>query len=108
MGWEIRKGSKGLYYTRSKRVNGRVVREYIGTGPAAEIVAEQDELERKQRQMDREKFDRQKEVQSSIDRKIDEETRLVQALTRAVLLVNGYHKHKGQWRKKRNVRYKTL
>jgi hypothetical protein len=100
MGWETRKGSKGSYYTRSRRVDGRVVREYIGTGPVAEFIADLDELERYQQQMERDKFKREREAQSSIDRKIDEETRLIQALTRAVLLVNGYHRHKGQWRKK--------
>jgi len=31
MGWD-----QGRYYTRSRKVNGRVVREYIGTGRVAE------------------------------------------------------------------------
>jgi hypothetical protein len=30
MGWD-----RGRYYTRSRKVNGRVVREYVGTGPVA-------------------------------------------------------------------------
>lgn len=102
MGWETRKNSQGSYYTRSKRIDDRVVREYIGTGPAAEFIAERDESDRRQRQLDQIEFDKEREAQSLIDRKIDEETRLIQALTRAFLLVNGYHKHKGQWRKTRN------
>ena len=44
MGWD-----KGRYYTRSKKVNGRVVREYIGAGRVAELVAQQDTLEREKR-----------------------------------------------------------
>ena len=32
MGWE-----RGRYYTRSKKVNGRVVREYVGTGQLAAL-----------------------------------------------------------------------
>jgi hypothetical protein len=38
VGWETR--ARGVrYYTRSRRINGRVVREYIGTGPVAEAIA---------------------------------------------------------------------
>ena len=101
MGWETRKG-KGSYYTRSRRVDGRVVREYIGTGPAAEFVADLDDLDRSKRRMYLMEFDKERKAQSLIDRIINEETEIVQNLTQAVLLVNGYHKHKGQWRKKRN------
>jgi hypothetical protein len=49
MGWEKRERG-GLYYTRSRRVDGRVVREYFGTGPLAEIVALEDDLERLQKE----------------------------------------------------------
>src|SRR5205807_1871348 len=47
MGWD-----KGRYYTRSKKVNGRVVRRYVGTGRLAELSAELDALEREWRRMD--------------------------------------------------------
>ena len=48
MGWEVR--GKKRYYTRSRRVGGRVVREYVGTGPVAEVAATLDALRRAERQ----------------------------------------------------------
>jgi len=45
MGWE-----KGRYYTRSRKVNGRVVREYVGGGEVGALAAEFDAIERKRRE----------------------------------------------------------
>jgi hypothetical protein len=49
VGWETRERGAS-YYTRSRWVDGRVVREYIGTGALGEIVASNDELKRLQKQ----------------------------------------------------------
>ena len=45
MGWE-----RGKYYTRSRKVNGRVVREYVGVGRIGELAAELDAIERDKRE----------------------------------------------------------
>ena len=42
--WEKRE-SGGLYYTRSRKVNGQVVREYVGSGALGELAALMDAQE---------------------------------------------------------------
>ena len=47
MGWETRQRGR-RYYTRARRAGGLIVREYIGTGRAAELVALLGEREREE------------------------------------------------------------
>jgi len=49
MGWEKRERG-GLYYTRSRNVGGRVVREYVGGGILGHIAALHDAQERRRRE----------------------------------------------------------
>ena len=50
MGWETRKRGTRRYYTRSRREDGRVLREYIGGGVLGRLAAQLDEIERRQRE----------------------------------------------------------
>lgn len=99
MGWEERQGRK--YYYRKRRIGDRVASEYVGTGPDAEAAAAIDELERLAREEERQLFQQERDRQRAIDEAVDRACRLIRHLIYAALLLNGYHMHRGQWRKKR-------
>lgn len=97
MGWE-----RGRYYTRSRKENGRVVREYAGAGRVAELAAELDALDRAQRDLDRQADRTTRSELTARDRPLDQFDQLAEALARSVLLVAGYRRHnRGEWRKSR-------
>jgi hypothetical protein len=98
MGWD----KNGRYYTRSKRVNGRVVREYIGGGRVGELTSQMDAIERDKREAERRAAQSEREQVAELDAPLDELNELADLLARAALLAAGYAQHKrGEWRKKR-------
>jgi hypothetical protein len=101
MAWERRERG-GFYYTRSRKVNGQVVREYVGGGVAGELAALEDEQERSRRE---EEVALQKEEQErleAISAPIDELYEAAEIIVRAVLLAAGFKRHKrGDWRRTR-------
>src|SRR5262245_7702889 len=98
MGWD--KG--GRYYTRSRRVNGCVVREYIGGGEVGRLAAEHDARERQKRQAERAAARAERDALAALDAQLDELCELTDLLARAALAAAGYVQHnRGEWRKKR-------
>jgi hypothetical protein len=96
MGWE-----RGYYY-RVRKVNGRVLREYVGTGRVAELIAESDALERQRRQQKALALRRAKAELAALDAELKALVETTDLLTRAVLLAAGYRQHhRGEWRKRR-------
>lgn len=100
MGWETRERGTS-YYTRSRWKDGRVVRQYIGTGPLAEIVALDDELKRLQKEEERVYWREERERLKRDAAFLQELEEATQILIRAHLLAVGCHKHNGQWRQLR-------
>ena len=101
MAWETRNG-RGRYYTRSKRVNGRVIREYVGSGPLGEIAARLDEERRQKRQEEGDAWSRHLEELEAIEGAVDRFTRGVSDVSRSILQASGFHRHnRGEWRRKR-------
>jgi hypothetical protein len=102
MAWEHRQRG-GPYYTRSRREDGRVVREYIGTGELAETLAHADEAIRRSRAervaRERDELEEARGLASAAD----ELHEVVEVLTDAEMLAAGFHRHKGQWRRRRDA-----
>jgi hypothetical protein len=101
MGWE-RRARGGRYYTRSRKVDGRVIREYVGTGPLAEAMAEIEQARRSERQAETlERRDRDKRLDAA-EAPLDDFCRMTEALARGALLLAGFRRHnRGEWRKTR-------
>ncbi|SRR5579884_1263901 len=94
MGWD--KGSR--YYTRSRRLNGRVIRQYLGTGEAAEQAARLDASARQERE-DRRAV---RAELATLDASLAELAKHMDLLARAALVAAGYRQHhRGAWRRRR-------
>ncbi len=100
MGWETRERGSS-YYTRSKWKDGRVLREYVGTGPLAEIVALDDELKRLQKEEERAYWREKRERLEGDAAFLKELGEAARILSRAHLVAAGCHKRNGEWRRRR-------
>jgi len=106
MGWETR-NDRGRYYTRSRRENGRVVREYVGIGVAGELAAAEDAQRLGERKAERAAIRAERERVQVIDVELAELHRTVDLLTRGALLAAGFERHKRQWRIRRDLTDRT-
>ncbi len=101
MAWESRQRG-GLYYTRSRKENGRVIREYVGGGPLGQLAALEDEHERRQREEQAAYWKEEQEDLDALEAPVEELTEASDLLVRAALLASGYRQHnRGEWRLRR-------
>jgi hypothetical protein len=101
MAWERRRN--GTYYYRTHKRQGRVIKEYVGTGPLAEIAAERDALARAARSEAAEKKRQEQATMRALDAPVEAFGDSLDILTRANLLLAGYYCHHGsEWRKRRH------
>jgi hypothetical protein len=98
MGWE--KG--GRYYTKSRRENGRVIRQYIGCGVVARVEADRDHRRRQREAADRLWWHQERDRMRELEEPLKELETLCAFVLRATLEAAGYHQHdRGEWRKRR-------
>ena len=100
MGWENRERG-GRYYTRSRRVDGRVVREYVGGGLMGELAARFDEAEREKRKIEAAIVRLESERIEALVAPVVELCEVVEVLYRATLVDGGYRRYQEKWRRKR-------
>jgi hypothetical protein len=98
MGIETRNGR--TYYYRKRRIGGRVVSEYVGCGLLAECAAGLDAEEQADRQERREKAQAERQRQEELDAQANRACAAVGAAVADALAVAGFHRHKGQWRRR--------
>ncbi len=101
MGWETR-NDRGHYYTRSRRIDGRVVREYVGCGQKGELAAAADAARRAEREAERAAIRAEQERIRAAERVLIDLGRTVDLVTCGALLAAGFERHKRQWRHRRD------
>ena len=85
MPWEKR-ARGGRYYTRSTVTAGRILREYVGTGDAAEAIAALDALRRRRREEERLALKAEQERFQAADELLQSFCEVVEAAARAARL----------------------
>jgi len=104
MGLQRRNGK--LYYTTSRRVNGKVKREYVASGDVALLAYEIDQLTMREaqeaKQQQEAQWRQEREAADALDEAVDAVCDGAEVAFRTVMGAAGYHQHaRGQWRKKR-------
>ncbi len=99
--WERRERG-GLYYTRSRKAGGKVIREYVGGGVLGEIAALEDEYERRRQEEEAALEKEERERLEDLMAPVEELCEAAEVLARAALVAAGYRRHnRGEWRKRR-------
>jgi hypothetical protein len=101
MSWENR-GRQRLY-TRSQWSNGKTIRTYVGTGPAAEEAYAADLALRADRLAGIATRKAEAEEHQQADVLLREHQALVDLLVKASLLTAGYYNHDRVWRPRRRT-----
>ena len=99
MGWKRINGRE--YYYRSERVGGRVRSTYFGSGELATAVASLEAEAREEREAERRKQRAERDQADAEEREISAWFDGIQAVADGAMRAAGFHKHKGQWRRKR-------
>lgn len=104
MALETRDGRK--YYYRSRRIEGRVVKEYVASGQAAENAAKRDKEAREQRRIQRKETEQLEAELAKVTQVVEAISERSEVLLAASLLTAGFHQYKSEWRRSRDRKRK--
>jgi len=97
MAWEKRAGQ--YFYYRSRKKQGRVVREYLGRGARAVKAAAEDT----ERQAVRNEERIERKAWEALDSQVATLDQLMTLLSQTLLVDGGWYRHnRGEWRRRRN------
>lgn len=101
MSWDTKVNGKKYFY-RNQRIDGRAVKVYVGRGPKAEVTAQRDEEERRQRQRDKQYWLTTQSRIEAAGRPLEELVDAGTLLMRAILVACGFYLHKRhEWRRRK-------
>lgn len=100
MAWETR-GNRQYYY-RKRRVGSRVVSEYVGCGELAVLIARLDMMERDKQDEERYRSLEEQTQLMAQEKEVAGLEQTINTLVQGILMIEGYHTHKGEWRRKRD------
>lgn len=90
------------YLYRSKRRNGRVTSEYVGSGETAFLIGSMGRIEAVEREAERDRQRDEARQHDDIERILDDLAAAGRRLAHEALTAAGYHQHKrGEWRRRR-------
>src|SRR5439155_21906695 len=98
MSW-LQRGNRRYYY-RSRRIDGKPRRIYMGCGQVGELNARLHERERRQRQAEDQAWQVERVQLARADAVMNELRTLADLMTRAKLLLSGFYEHHGEWRRR--------
>jgi hypothetical protein len=99
MGWETRRS--GTYYYKKTRRGNKVVSEYVGAGLVGVCSSVMDAEAREEQAEASAERHRAEAAMDARCRRVETACDLLASLATALMKSSGYHKHKGQWRRKR-------
>jgi hypothetical protein len=99
MGWKTINGRR--YYYKSERDGGRVKTTYFGARESGLLISLLELEDRAEREAELEARRAEREESDAEDRAVSSWFDDVQAVADAAIVAAGFHKHKGQWRRKR-------
>lgn len=104
MGWETRGLSGPRYFTTTRRAGKKRVRAYYGRGVFGELASALREVRALEREEEEALLREERKAWADIEGRLSSLARSADLLLAASLVLAGHHRHKGQWRRRRDGR----